>query len=309
MSAHKPTTPSDHWHILGAGAIGSLFAFWLQGRATLILNPNSEYAQQTTISLTIEKKNKNHSFSLACSTAQHATPIKNLLICTKANHTEKALENLSLNDNTNIVLLQNGMGNAELLTQRFPKCAIFCGSTTHGAFRVSPLHTLHAGEGLTYIGSLDKQITTESIQTICASLSSKNNTLIADNKIENRLWIKLAMNCAINPLTVIYQCKNGDLLKTKKSLTHLKKISLELDKMLHLKNILKDDENSFEIISQVAQNTALNYSSMYQDHQHKRSSEIDFIQGYLLTEAKKLHIELPENQKLFDTIKKIEAAY
>ncbi|MFT7914881.1 ketopantoate reductase C-terminal domain-containing protein, partial [Salmonella enterica] len=32
-------------------------------------------------------------------------------------------------------------------------------------------------------------------------------------EILSRLWRKLALNCAINPLTVLHDCRNGELLQ------------------------------------------------------------------------------------------------
>jgi len=308
-----------HWHILGAGSIGCLFGFWLRNRSTLILrsenfrpeilNPASSYAEKNTLTLSIEKNNLRTSFTLPCTTTDKASNIQNLLICTKANQTQEAIAHLKLNDACNIVLLQNGMGNIEVLKQQFPQCTIFCGSTTHGAYRRSGFDIVHAGEGLTHIGTFDKNVSQQALENICSSLSSEEQIVNVDLHIEKRLWIKLAMNCAINPLTVIYQCKNGALLETPEPLHHLKSICTELDIILHLKNYLSTNESCFNLVKQVANDTANNYSSMYQDHSNKRPSEIDFIQGFLLKEAQALNLALPLNKTLFDTIKKIEAYY
>src|SRR5690606_6315566 len=129
---HSPThtnVSSAQWHILGIGAIGTLFAFYLQERAHLIVNANSPYAKQNTLTLHLQKHTITSTASFSCNTAAQANNIQRLLICTKAHQTEQALEGLHLADATQIVLLQNGLGNHSLLKKRFPQCSIFCGTT------------------------------------------------------------------------------------------------------------------------------------------------------------------------------------
>jgi 2-dehydropantoate 2-reductase len=311
---------TDFWHILGVGAIGGLFAFFLKERSCLILNPNSALNAKglraskankanKRVTLTLEKKRTLTEFTLPYINHAESSQIKNLLICTKANDTARAIENLKLIDNTNIVLLQNGMGNAELLAKTFPNCHIFCATTTHGAYRINKNHIVHAGEGQTWLGSLDKVSDTKNINSLCLSLSTEQSLVNADMEMEKRLWIKLAINCAINPLTVIYQCKNGELLKTSERVNKLKTVCNELDKILKAKKFLAQDQSCLEIVKTVAKDTANNFSSMYQDFKNQQASEIDFIQGYLLKEAQHLDIPMPENQKLLTTIQKIEASY
>ena len=52
-----------------------------------------------------------------------------------------------------------------------------------------------------------------------------------------------------------------------------------------------------------------NYSSMYQDSQQQQTTEIDYINGYLCNEAKRLNISCPENQRVLAAIKTIEQSY
>ncbi|WP_133469364.1 ketopantoate reductase family protein [Paraglaciecola marina] len=53
--------------------------------------------------------------------------------------------------------------------------------------------------------------------------------------------------------------------------------------------------------------TANNYSSMHQDINFKRKSEIEFINGYVGKKSQELNISTPKNQGLFVKIKALEA--
>lgn len=311
---------STHWFILGAGAIGCLWAKWLAPNATLLLNPTSTIAHTLSqspddiekirqIPFTFEYKNQIETLSVPCALTHAVSNIENILICTKANQTEVALSSLSLSKHARIVLLQNGMGNHTLLKTRFPTSDIFCASTTHGAFRKSKQHIVHAGLGETFLGQIPASKDSNAVNAVIATLKNPFEDIKVDQEMEKRLWIKLAINCTINPLTVIYQCQNGGLLETNTRSLHVKSLCNELDNILRAKKFLRDNESCYPIIEQVIKDTANNYSSMYQDFLNKRPSEIDFIQGYLCKEAQKLLIPTPENLKVLESIKKIEAGY
>ncbi len=305
--AQKTTALQNHWHVLGAGSIGSLFAFWLKEKATLIQRPESFDSSITEFRY--QRNDKETTFELPCvRSSDHYEPIQRLLICTKANQTQAAIKNIKLADNAQLVLLQNGMGNAEWLEQEYSNSKIFSATTTHGAYRLNKNHVVHAGLGDTYLGSLDTSLSTAA-EDLSKQLSTDEQNIYFDADIKKRLWLKLAINCAINPLTAIYQCQNGDLLKHSERLGHMEAICKELDLVLKELKFLAADKSCFATTKQVAHDTGANFSSMYQDRKHQQASEIDFIQGYLITEAQKLGIPTPHNSAVLATIKEIEAAY
>ncbi len=301
------------WYILGAGAIGILYASWLTKQSYLIVKPDSvlaEHALPKALPFLIEKNTQTRTANITCVLASQCKKIEKLLICTKAHQTQAAVNMLDIADNATLVLMQNGMGNAQWLGKRFPNTNLVHATTTHGAYRVSPNHVVHAGEGETFIGFLDsnknKQTT---LNHIVESLNNTHEHFQIDTDMHKRLWLKLAINCAINPLTVIYQCKNGALLDNGEREQHLEKLCREIDAILLHKGLLMAGQSCVDTVKGVAKATAQNFSSMYQDAKHQRHSEIDFIQGYLCDEAKHLNIAVPENIAVYHTIKKFEARY
>ena len=124
-----------------------------------------------------------------------------------------------------------------------------------------------------------------------------------------RQWRKLAINCAVNGLTVIYQCRNGVLLEHGAARARMTLLCEEIkqlgtalgygawvaDLRLHTESVLRA--------------TAANYNSMYQDIEHRRRTEIDYLNGYLLQQAQGLGIECPENEKLYEEVKRREETF
>lgn len=119
-------------------------------------------------------------------------------------------------------------------------------------------------------------------------------------------WRKLAANCVINPLTVLYNCKNGALS------AYPEQIDLLCQEIVHVMEREGHPDSLEQVklyVEQLIQNTAENTSSMLQDIRAQRHTEIDYITGYLLQRARAHGLTLPENSRLFEMIKLKESEY
>ncbi|MFN1602222.1 2-dehydropantoate 2-reductase [Vibrio harveyi] len=289
--------------ILGPGAVGSLWAtkFQLAGHNVSLWGRTSDSKQllQLDDSPAINFAN------------QHLPSVQaaDLIVVTvKAWQVDEAITPLLpyINTDTIVMLMHNGMGTAPLLETKLTDNPIVIATTTHGAYKPSKAQVLHTGHGHTQLGGFN----TKGNQ--CEFLAQVMNHALSEvswnPNINAALWTKLAINCAINPLTAIHQCKNGDLAAPEFAVT-LKSITYELVAVMNKEEIKIDFDSLHATIMQVVNATAANYSSMRQDVLHQRRTEIDFITGYLLQAAEKHQISTPENAKLYQHIKQIEQSW
>lgn len=235
-------------------------------------------------------------------------PIQQLLISCKTYQTPAALDAvaLSLAPNARILLVQNGMGSHELLRARFPEACILCCSSTDGAFLEAPLSLVHAGIGENWLGvyhgSVDK-----SLLDFLTNLDTSRFHI--SDAIETRLWRKLAINCAINGLTAIHRCRNGELLEHSDWREEVVALCVEVERVsaaLGLELGLDLGETDLqEQVFTVLRTTAANYSSMYQDATAGRTTEIEAINGYLLAKADRLGIDCPANRALLSAVRSL----
>jgi 2-dehydropantoate 2-reductase len=303
-------TANPIWSILGAGAIGSLWACYAQrsGHNTeLIFRDHSSlaaYRQHGGIRFTANGQTDLLKIPARCP-ATIAAPIQQLLITTKAQQTLTALAAIAeyIQPDASLVLLQNGLGIAEQVQQQFPKARLFKASTTEGAYRPSRFAVVHAGRGQTLIGSA-----ADKVDAIAQSLSFAPLTVSPSDNIDAVLWRKLAINCAINPLTVIHRCRNGELLDKPEALVQIASV---VEEILQLSKILNLDQglaNLHEQVLDVARATANNRSSMLQDIESGKETEIEAITGYLCRLAIKHSMQLPTNEELLAQVKAITTA-
>ena len=118
------------------------------------------------------------------------------------------------------------------------------------------------------------------------------------------LWQKLIINCAINPLTAMHKVKNGELAEPQ----YQPRIISIVQEAVTVANACGIDINysaMFDKVKQVIQQTGANTSSMLQDVLNNKPTEIEFITGYLLQQAKQHEIKAPTNEMLYHKVREL----
>ncbi|HEX4937646.1 MAG TPA: 2-dehydropantoate 2-reductase [Candidatus Kapabacteria bacterium] len=293
-------TPSlSHWHILGAGAIGGLWALRLQAigcNVTLLEAVLSSPLRQ----LCLKADGANHCHAFPVSMVAQSP----LLVTTKAGDTIDALRPVldSLPSGSSLVLLQNGMGVDDLIRQQRPDLRIITGITTDGVFRENRNQLVLAGQGITLLGG-ETPAEQDIANDIAQQWSRTGATVSAATDIRIRRWQKLAINCAINPLTARYRCRNGELLDKPEALATMQAICHEVAAVMHAEGMAADGDDLFGKAKEVAFQTGANTSSMLADVQAGRRTEIDFMNGYIVHLASRHGLTVPANKAITAAIR------
>jgi 2-dehydropantoate 2-reductase len=226
-----------------------------------------------------------------------------LLVTLKAWQVSDAVKGLvaSLSPTTPVLLLHNGMGTVEEL-KSLPN-PLLMGTTTHAARRDGNV-IIHVASGITHIGPARAQ--DGEFSYLADTLQMALPDVAWHNTIRPALWRKLAVNCVINPLTALRDCKNGDLRGVPEE---IEKIAREVAAVIEREGHHISADELIAYVHQVIESTAENISSMLQDVRAMRHTECDYITGYLLRRARAHGIAVPENARLFDLIKRKESEY
>jgi 2-dehydropantoate 2-reductase len=297
---------NDTWYILGAGAIGSLFACKLQqaGIASCLLTRDGGQHAMTLItddgteSLRVPR----------CTLAELPDKsVGKLMITTKAQQALPAWMQAQacLADNAVVVLMHNGMGVAEQILARHPAAAPYLGSTTEAAYFTVSGELVHAGQGDTRIGAAGKP----SAPTWFAELATSALRFSWEADIEASLWRKLIINCAINPLSAVHSCRNGLLASDPLLREQATILCDELGAITAARGYSELAANVGSMAFEVMTATANNQSSMMLDVKAGRASEIEYITGYLVNEALRLGVPCPANRQLLEQVRALDKAH
>lgn len=281
--------------IVGQGAIGLLAA----SRLALAGRPLPLLLRQSNSALAITFSRQQQDYPLLLTTDVSA-PLDFLLLPVKAFAVEQALKQYQarLAPNAVIVLCHNGLGTldaAKSLLQAEQQ--LWFASTTHGALKTGPHRLRHTGLGQTIVGPIAGPAGMTLSPQYAGLLDTALGPLQQTADILPVLWRKLAINALINPLTALYQVRNGALADAA-----FQPVLLKLfDEFLLVAKACGQRFTAAELwagVQQVIQATAVNYSSMQQDVAHRRPTELAYINGYLLQQAQLHQLALPTQQRL-----------
>ena len=290
---------------MGAGAIGTLFACQLQqANIPVRIIPRKPASRQDNIECQLDEGKHSATVPINLDPPSSPHPIKQLILSTKAHQSMAALETIQhrLTSDTAILIIQNGMGVAEQIRSRFPALAIAVASTTEGAHRISTGHVIHAGRGETRVGPWETR-DEAATRRLYNNFQPIHLKTFYDNAIHIRLWTKLAINCAINPLTVIFNCPNGELLNNLEALKLMEKVCVEVSAIAEQRLNKRLGINLFETVKSVAGATSANISSMLQDIRNNRTTEIDYINGYIVRIGRQSQLPVTINEALIDQVR------
>lgn len=291
------------WQIIGAGAIGCLWAVNLlkSGQNVHLVSKN-----MSTFDNLHYQNIKGENFNFECSISNNLLPQKTpILVCVKAPQVKQAL--LKQRDNICqeqvIILMHNGMGTAEQIADIFPNNPIICATTANASLLISPFNIKQTGLGVTYLGAFNVQA--KPVAELIKQLNNALDDCYWSDDIEQKLWLKLIINIAINPLTAIYQVNNGKLSEQQFQ-SKITTIIKEAAPVFIKQGVTFTEEELFIIINNVITATAGNYSSMNRDIFLNRPTENEYINGYLLKKASQYNIETPLIKSLYEQIKVLE---
>jgi 2-dehydropantoate 2-reductase len=296
--------------IMGAGAMGGLFGglLTLSGENVWLVTIQKDHIDTIrSRGLTLEDRGKTHLIRVNATTDVTSIGKADLvLFFVKTYQTEKAVsDSLVLQKEDTIFLtLQNGLGNEEAICKAVDRKKVMLGVTNHGATLLGPGHIHHAGWGKTEIGELDGRVT-ERANRIALIFQRAGIETRVSSQIYDLIWEKLLINVGINALTALTGLKNGQLLDYPETLRLMEALVSEAAEVAKKKGI-RIEGNPIEKVRKIAEATRENRSSMGQDFDYKRRTEIDSINGAIVREAKNLGISACYNQMITDLIKVIE---
>lgn len=283
--------------IIGGGAIGLLFAARLSTKHKIELFTNTK-KQANSIN--------QHGLRLIDGAQERsiiipAFPIKEadiqsdlIIVAVKQYHLPTLWTVLNQFPNSTLLFLQNGIAHLPMLEELNSK-AILVGVVEHGAGRLDERTVQHTGIGVTRYGFWKGEAFVNS-----QDLSSSSFPFVYEENPFLMLKEKLLVNCVINPLTALFQVRNGELLDNPYFFQLFTDTFNEVVLSLQL---TPSKEKLFQKVKDICKQTSQNQSSMYKDLQQGRKTEMDAIVGSVLKEAEKNKIETPILQFLYKSIK------
>jgi 2-dehydropantoate 2-reductase len=301
--------------VVGAGAMGSLFGALLAeaGQEVWLYDVWVAHVQAVKQNgLQIEREGQTRTVRINATTDPAEIGRADLVIIfVKSTQTKAAAETaraIAGSEGT-VMTLQNGMGNADTIARSIAADRILAGTTSHGATMLAAGRIRHAGIGATTIGSwADTDQGRLRAEKLADFFNSAGIEAQAVADVRSVVWNKLLINIGINAVTALCGIKNGqllDLATTRELSRGAVEEAMAVARAQHIG--IKDD--AVNIVFKVAEATGANRSSMGQDVDNKRQTEIAAINGFIVREAHRLGLEAPINFALTALIETLQSHY
>ncbi|WP_308160217.1 ketopantoate reductase family protein [Arsukibacterium indicum] len=303
MASHPSTRPALSWCIVGRGAIGLLASARLQLAGYL---PSLWLKHPQSLQLTFTAINQHQQLLLLPQTTDHF--IQRVFVPVKAYDVISAVTQIipALSPSAQLVISHNGMvPHQPLLQQLQPGQGLWFLSTSQAAYKPAVDQVIHSGEGKSYLAKLTEAASDD--QHIINAMTAALGPLEVVADIYPLLWHKLAINAAINPLSALENCRNGQLSDPQ----YLPQITALVSEVCQVATALgypMQPASTLTEVYRVIAATAGNFSSMQQDVAAGRQTEINAISGYICQQAAQLQLAVPANQNMLSQILALTAA-
>jgi 2-dehydropantoate 2-reductase len=300
--------------MIGSGAMGSLFGgrLSLAGHEVVLYDVDREHVEKVARDgLAIEDAATGavaRARPRASSDPAAVEGSQVLVFFVKSTATEQAAVQFAACAGTDVIALtlQNGLGNEGIIRRFFGAQRTAAGVTSQGATFLGPGRIRHAGRGPTHIAMADGK--NEKLSALAEALGDAGFETHLEKDVTALVWSKLVINVGINALTAIIGQPNGKLLESEAAKAVMADLVAEAVAVAKAGGIRIAYDDPLATVYEVAATTGANRSSMLQDFDKGRETEIDFMNGAIVREAFARGLEAPVNLTITRLIKTLEKA-
>jgi 2-dehydropantoate 2-reductase len=232
-----------------------------------------------------------------------------MIIFVKSTNTEEAAARFKAyaKPSTIALTLQNGLGNEAILRKYFGVERTAAGVTSQGATFLGPGKIRHAGKGPTHMAMADGD--QSKLAELAQAMEKAGFEIHVDKDVAGMIWSKLIINFGINALTALLGVTNGRLLEFSDIKAIMKDLVDEAIAVAKARGVKLTYADPLAAVYDVAAKTGANFSSMLQDFQKNRQSEIDFMNGAIVREGKELGIPVPINETITRLVRTLDTLH
>ncbi len=229
-----------------------------------------------------------------------------IIIATKFSGLDEAIRNIKnfVKEDTVILSLLNGVTSEDVIAAAYGKDKIlysyFIG---HSSVRTGNSIT-HDGVNTIVFGAENNL--NENVLRVKSFFDKAGVHYSIPDDIKRSMWLKFMLNVSANQPTAILRMTFGEMLRNKQFMSFAVKIMEEVRDIAKAEGIRNTDTMIEETIAHLKKMVPWGKTSMLQDVEAGRKTEVDMFAGTVIDFGKKHHIPTPYNSVLRNMIKIIE---
>ena len=301
--------------IVGAGAMGSVYA-------ALFVEAGHDVVAVDTWAAHVDAVNR-HGLSVTGFTGDRTVPLTATteasaagacdmwVLATKVHTAAEAAVSIAplLRPDDVVVAIQNGLGAADRLAGAIDREALLLGvAQGFGASIVEPGHVHHNGMQMLRLGEPDGGLT-ERLRRIEAVWAGAGFPAAAFDDIAQLIWEKFVCNVAVGGPCLVSGLTAGGLLASDEWRAVAMGCATEAYEVGRALGVEFSYPDPVAYVDAFVARVPHAKPSMLQDHEARRPSEVDAINGQVPRLARRLGITTPHNDAVCAQVAELEARY
>jgi 2-dehydropantoate 2-reductase len=291
--------------ILGAGAMGTLFAYYLaEHNDVTLVDVRGDVVDSINEIGGVQVDDLAVRPVVATRDPSRAFATNFLFAFVKAPNTLGAIRPFAgqLNPATPIVSLQNGLGNEEAIkTALGGTVPLVIGITNEAGLAVGHGRSRREGVGSTVVGSAGAS--TETVRNVQRLISAAGLECAIAYDIRPHQWGKLLANAAINPISALADARNGIVASDPDAAELARAVALEGAAVAQALRVNLLFADPWEYVRSIVALSADGRNSMTIDLAAHMKTEIDYVNGAIVGAGRRLGVPTPYNESLLRLVK------
>jgi 2-dehydropantoate 2-reductase len=319
MACHMAGKAEISVVVVGAGAMGGVFGGRLTeaGVRTTLLDTDQELvATLNSEGLHLAENGDERTIAVRASAdPSEIEPPDALLFFVKCHRTQAAarLVRPLVRDGARVVSLQNGWGNAEILSTELGPHGLVVGVTYTSATVLERGAISSSGPGRTILGPYQAKGATservnENVAPVACALESAGFPVELPAHVLTEIWKKLVLNAATLPTAALTGLTAGALAGAQEMRALVDSAAAEAVQVGRVQGFELDAQERLEAIHSVLERAGSGKGSMLQDVEAGRRTEIDVISGAVLRAADEHGLAVPVTRALYALVTGMERA-
>lgn len=296
--------------MIGAGAIGGVYAYSLHK----LLGDNFAFIANGKRKERLEKEglylNGEH-FNPKVVSSDEGTTFDLIIVSVKNYQLQSAIEDMRnlVGENTIILTLLNGISARDVLQEEFKDNNVLYGLAIKiDAVKVGNKITQNSKAIIQFGDKYNKTMSEEVLAVKNLLNDAKINNQVFEDMIKT-VWTKWMLNIGLNQVSAISGATYGVIKNTPELLSLVNKAMTEVMEVSKACNINLGDESWASVQDVIDSLDGDGKTSLLQDVENKRKTEIEYFSGTLIKIAKEHNVEVPVNEVLYNFIKAKERNY
>ena len=234
-----------------------------------------------------------------------------IIFAVKNYQLEHAIEDVRsfVGERTILITFLNGVTAREKIKEAYPDNNVLYGLS----MKIDAIRTesgvVNTEDGEIHFGEADNTDVSEEVQAVkeCFDNSGIRNLVFPDMK--RMVWKKFMLNVGVNQVTAVTRSPYGKVTSLETNLTLFREAMKEVLTIAEASQIDLREEDIEEFVVLMSNFSPNGKTSMLQDVEAKRKTEVDYFAGTVVEMGKRLNIPTPVNHVLYCIIKSTEELY